>query len=337
MSKSEKRRRKPAKNRGHQQASSRNQTEPRTQSSVPSVQTVWRTMYLDWRIYDKLVEAAIKLQPPLWKRDADKIQEIEQAADIEAVLDLAADATGLASYAWPKRIREFGPNAANHIVARLDSDWMRRHARDRTAIQEHYIGALRWCEDGAADALAHCWDSLDDYGRSLGCIVLGLVGARQSADRLWAFYRHARSVPQTLLVGPLWGLIDLGDERAADALIDAMLDQRAFYEKYGFLSRAGDARAVLPLISDAACGSEETRADALWALTGVAHRVGREGVYQMLRMDTDTSDADNSRLDAFIDQIFRYSQKEVEEHFELFYDMDARSIVLAAEPQGYTH
>jgi len=94
---------------------------------------------------------------------------------------------------------------------------------------------------------------------------------------------------------------------------------------------------VLPLISDAACGSEETRADALWALTGVAHRVGRDGVYQMLRMDTDTSDADNSRLDAFIDQIFRHSQKEVEEHFELFYDMDARSIVLAAEPQGYTH
>jgi len=337
MSKSEKRRRKPAKNRGHQQASSKNQTGPRTQSSVPSAQTVWRTMHLDWRVYDKLVETTMNLHPSLWKRDADKIQQIEQAADIEAVLDLATDAIGLASYAWPKRIREFGPNAANHIVARLDSDWMRRHARDRTAIQEHYIGALRWCEDGAADALAHCWDSLDDYGRSLGCIVLGLVGARQSADRLWAFYRHARSVPQTLLVGPLWGLIDLGDGRAADALIDAMLDQRAFYEKYGFLSRAGDARAVLPLISDAACGSEETRADALWALTGVAHRVGREGVYQMLRMDTDTSDADNSRLDAFIDQIFRYSQKEVEEHFELFYDRDARSIVLAAGPQGYTH
>jgi hypothetical protein len=162
------------------------------------------------------------------------------------------------------------------------------------------------------------------------------VGARQSADRLWAFYRHARSVPQTLLVGPLWGLIDLGDERAADALIDAMLDQRAFYEKYGFLSRAGDARTVLPLISDAACGSEETRADALWALTGVAHRVGREGLYQMLRMDTDTSDADNSRLDSFVDQLFRYSQKDVEEHFESFYDIGARSIVLA-EPQGYTH
>jgi len=141
-------------------------------------------MHLDWRVYDKLVETTMNLHPSLWKRDADKIQQIEQAADIEAVLDLATDAIGLASYAWPKRIREFGPNAANHIVARLDSDWMRRHARDRTAIQEHYIGALRWCEDGAADALAHCWDSLDDYGRSLACIVLGLVGARQSADRL---------------------------------------------------------------------------------------------------------------------------------------------------------
>ena len=336
MSKSEKRRRKPAKNRGHMQASSRNQSGPRTQSSVPSVQTVWRTMHLDLRVHDKLVETTMNLQPSLWRRDADKIRMIEQAADIEAVLDLATDATGLARYAWSKRTREFGPSVANAIVARLDSDWMGRHARNRTAIQEHYIGALRWCDDGAADALTRCWDSLDDYGQSLACIVLGLVGARQSADRLWAFYRHTRTVPQTWFVGALWGLIDLGDGRAADALMDALLDKRAFYEKFGFLSRAGDARVVLPLISDAACGSEETRADALWALTGVAHRVGREGLSQMLRVDTDTSDADNSRLDSFMDQIFQYSQKDVEEHFESFYDIGARSIVLA-EPHGYTH
>jgi hypothetical protein len=94
---------------------------------------------------------------------------------------------------------------------------------------------------------------------------------------------------------------------------------------------------LLPLISDVLRGSEATRADAMWALTGVAHRLGREGIYQMLRMDTDTSDADNSRLDSFMDQIFRYSQKDVEEHFELFYDIGARSIVLAEEPHGYTH
>ena len=195
---------------------------------------------------------------------------------------------------------------------------MRRQARNRAAIQKHYIGALRWCEDGAADALARCWDSLDDYGRSLACTVLGLVGARQSADRLWAFYQLTRSVPQTLFVGPLWALIDLGDKRAADALSDPLLDKRAFYEKYGFLSRAGDARVVLPLVSDLVRGSEETRADAMWALTGVAHRLGRAGLYQRLRMDADTSEVDNSHLDAFMDRLFKYSQKDVEEHFESF-------------------
>jgi len=337
MSKSEKRRRKPAKSRGHKQAASRNQTGPGTQPSIPSAQTMWRTMHLDWQVYDKLIETTMNLHPSLWKRDADKIQKIEQAADIEAVLDLATDAIGLASYAWPKRMREFGPNAANPIVARLNSDWMHRHAKHRTAIQEHYIGALRWCEDGAADALMRCWDSLDDYGRSLACIVLGLVGARQSADQLWAFYRHTRSVPQDWFVGPLWALIDLGDGRAADALIDALLDKRAFYEKYGFLSRSGDARVLLPLISDVVRGSEATRADAMWALTGVAHRLGREGIYQMLRMDTDTSDADNSHLDSFMDQIFQYSQKDVEEHFELFYSSGAGSILFQEERQGCTH
>ena len=337
MSKIEKRRRKPAKNSGHKHASSKNQTGPGTQSSIPSAQTMWRMMHLNWRVYDKLVETTLHLHPSVWKRDADKIQKIEQAADIEAVLDLATDATGLASYAWPKRMREFGPNAASHIVARLDSDWMHHHARNRTAIQEHYIGALRWCEDGAADAAVRCWDSLDDYGRSLACIVLGLVGARQSADRLWEFYQHTKSVPQTLFVGPLWGLIDLGDGRAADALIDALLDKRAFYEKFGFLSRAGDSRVVVPLLSDVLRGSAETRADALWALTGVAHCLGREGIYEALRIVTDASDANKSQLDPFIDQLFQYSQNDVEEHFELFYDIDARSIFLAEEPHGYTH
>jgi hypothetical protein len=103
------------------------------------------------------------------------------------------------------------------------------------------------------------------------------------------------------------------------------------------LSRARDPRVVLPLIADVVRGSEATRADALWALTGVAHRMGRECLYQMLRMDADTSDAENGPLDAFMDQLFRYSQKKVEEHFELFYVIGARRIVLAEEPQGCTH
>jgi len=102
-------------------------------------------------------------------------------------------------------------------------------------------------------------------------------------------------------------------------------------------SRTRDARVVLPLIADVACGSEATCPDVLWALTGVAHRLGREGLYQMLRMDADTSDAENGPLDAFMDQLFRYSQKKVEEHFESFYDIGARRIVLAEEPQRCTH
>lgn len=339
MSKSrvEKRRRKMQKKRSRNQPSPKSQAGRPAKYSVPSAQTMWRIMHLDFRVQDKLVETTMDVQPSLWNRDANKIQKIEQAADIEAVLDLAPAATGLAGYAWPKRMRDFGPGAANNIVARLNSDWMRRHAKERTGIQERCIGALRWCEGRAGDALTSCWDSLDDYGRSLACIVLGLLGVQQAADQLWAFYQKTRALPQTLFVGALWGLIDLGDSRAADALVDMIVDKRVFYEKFGFLSRAGDRRVVVPLMSEVIFGAEETQADAMWALTGVAHRLGRDDLYEELRDGTDAQETDSSQIESFVDRVFRYSQEDVEKHFETFYDIDARSLLTLAKRQGYQH
>jgi len=322
----EKRRRKKQKLRSQGQASPKKQSRHHGTFAVPSAQTMWRTMHLDFSVQEKLIETAMDVQPSMWKRDASKIRRIEEAADLAAVLDLTPVATGLADYAWLKRMREFGASAAPGIVARLQSDWMRSHRSASAGIQERFIGALRWCADAGAEALIDSWDALDDYGRSLACVALGLLDAHSAADRLWQFFERTRSTPSTDWIGPLWGLIDLADARAADALLELLLAKRVFYERYGFLCRAGDQRAVVPVIAAMLDGPEALHADAMWALTGIAHRLGRDRFGEVLSGEGGVAQTSTETIETLVDRIFLYSQQDAEKHFEAFYDRHASSL-----------
>lgn len=292
---------------------------------VPSAHTMWRTMHLDFRIDETIAEALTRFQPAILQRDGQAVRWIEQAADLDAVLDSAPRALGLADAAWSRRMREFGPEAADVVAARINSGWLRAHRGDRDGMQERLIGALRWCDDRGVAALLSCWDALDDYGRSLAAMVLGLLGAHQSADRLWAFYQATRSGSNKLFVGPLWGLIDLGDSRAADALAGLLDEKRDFYEKYGFVSRAGDHRVVAPLLYELLLGVDDIKSDAMWALTGVAWRMGRDAFQRQLMDDID--DPDGRQAASIVDLVFRYSQADVERQFATFYTRDGASLL----------
>lgn len=326
----EKRRRKRQQARRQAQASTRKQPTPRERAPLPSAQTLWRSFHLDFSAQEQLHATTMAVQPSLLQRDAPKIRRIEQAADLDAVLDLAPVAGGLAEYAWLKRVTVQGASAAAEIVARLHSDRMRSQRRARTGIQERFISALRWCGDAGADALIDGWDAFDDYGRSLACVALGLLDARSAADRLWTFFERSHSGSTTHWVGPLWGLIDFSDARAADALLDLLLGQRVFYERYGFLSRGGDRRAVLPLLAATLDGPESLRADATWALTGIAHRLGREGLREALNEADDAATTRPEVIDTVVDRIFRFSEQDVERHFETFYSRNPSNVPPAA-------
>ncbi len=290
---------------------------PRETALIPSAPTLWRTMHLDISVQEQLVKTTTLVQPSLRQRDAGKIQRVEQAADVAAVLDLAPVAGGLAEYPWLKRMWAFGASAAPEVVARVNSDWMRAH---RQEVQERLIAALRWYGPAGAQALTDCWDAFDDYGRSLACVVLGLLDAHASADRLYTFLEGTRSNPGTHWVGALWGLIDLGDARAADALLQSLLEKRPFYERYGFLSRAGDRRAVQPLIFAVLDVPQAQRVDPMWALTGIGHRLGREGLAEALRVGKDPAQTSAETIEPLIEGVFMHSQQDVERHFETFYN-----------------
>lgn len=335
MSKNSKanRQRKIEKKRSQRQTPPTGRTGQRHHSIGPSALMLWRTMQLDYRLEETVGEALRVFQPDVWQRDGQAVRRIEQAPDIEAVLDLTPGVMGLSDVAWSKRMRGFGTDAANPIAARINSDWMRAHAKDRTGIQERLVSALRWCDDSGVNVLMSCWDAFDDYGRSLASIVLGLLGAHQSVDRIWASYQETRSSSENLFVGALWGLIDLDDQRAADALAELLVKQRVFYEKFGFLSRAGDERVLVPVLREVISGREEDKTDAMWALTGIAHRMGRDAFHQALLGGPDAKASHSSRVESIVELVLRYSQADVEKHFEMFYSKDAGSLLSAATEQ----
>ena len=312
-----KRQRKLQKRRSARQAAPTLRRAQNSKGPVVSAQTMWRTMHVDFSVQEELVATTLRVQPSLWQRDAEKIKRIEQASDVEDVLDLVPTATGVADYAWLKRMRGFGASGADAIAERLTGGWLCNHPKAQAGIQERCIGALRWCDNENADALIRCWDAFDDYGRSLGCILVGLLDVRPEADRVWKYFQAIRTQPNLYFVGPLWGLIDVQDPRAADALAELVAERRAFYELYGFISRAGDARFILPLFEEVLKKAKQTSADAMWALTGVAHRLGRDELLRLLSDGAD--DGTRVQVETFVDRIFIYDQDAVERHFETLY------------------
>jgi hypothetical protein len=253
----------------------------------------------------------------LGARDRDAATRIKRARSAEEVIDLVPLATGLGQSIWQERVRQFGPEAVPLISQRLAVLHETREKELRHVMLEKLIGALRWQGDAGASALLERFDGLDDYGRCLACVVLGLLGKRSAADKLWHFYqRVVGKRRERHFVGALWGLIDLGDERAGEALADLVGQKRAFYELYGFLSLAADARVIVPLLSNVAQESRENEQAAM-ALVSIANRVGRDAfAVELGKMVTPEESAQERK--AFAERFFSVPESRAREYFGRF-------------------
>ena len=119
-------------------------------------------------------------------------------------------------------------------------------------------------------------------------------------------------------VGALWGLIDLKGERAGHASADLLRRRRVFYELFGFLARAGDQQAIIPLMETIVRMPEDDRYDPWMALTGMGHRLGRDALLAALGSLAPPEEADDERT-AIVDKILSVPMSAVEECFEMFY------------------
>jgi hypothetical protein len=285
---------------------------------TPSAATLFRFQIVDRQTHAQLRRSmTAKLEPLLWERDAELIEMIRHAPGAEALVDLAPLASGLAEDEWERRMRRFGPEALPVIAARLKNA-RRLDANMRDKVVEKLVAELRWRGAGGATTLLECFDALDDYGCSLACVALGLIGAREAADRIWDFlWQVAYARREGYLVGPLWGLADLRDERLPDALADLVENGRVFAELFGFLSAFGDALAVAPLIELIISAREDDRYEPMLALVSIAHRIGRDALIVELAAlipDDRPPSAEN-----MADSLLARPAGDAETHFALFH------------------
>lgn len=149
------------------------------------------------------------------------------------------------------------------------------------------------------------------------------MDAQAAADIIWTFYESAKnSVRETHFVGALWGLIDLKDPRATDAVADLLWEGLYFYELFGFLSLCGNARAVIPLLLLSTIGGlrdEKIAQHAGMALLSIAHRIGRQALLDEFQKAGSQTARQQREREGMADDILATSPRRAEEYFALFY------------------
>lgn len=159
-------------------------------ASVPCAQTLlrWNLLRLA-RLGDAgsaMQAVPSVLRPLVWMRSGSVIQAIERAQDAEDVIALAPEAVGAAEQTWHVRLRQFGPPVVPLLAQALGKFTVLQGER-RNSFVEHLISAFYWFGNPGAAALLARLEDLDDYGKSLACVVLGLLGHKPAAERIWGF------------------------------------------------------------------------------------------------------------------------------------------------------
>jgi hypothetical protein len=303
----------------HKKKQSPTPKSPPSRERVPSPATLFRMSVRDDQSREAMNNMAVRLGPMLWQRDGKIIEQIKNAETLAQVLDLASQAHGLGESAWMARVRQFGLAAVPHIKARLQASHDIADEDARDTARERLIAALRWNGLPGARALQDCFADLDEYAQCLACVVLGLLHAASSADLMWAYYQKMKDRPQSYFVGALWGLIDLKDERAGQALAELASEEgRLFFELFGLIALAGDARVVGPLVARMLDGSKDVVERSMMALAAVAQRIGRQAlVAEFEKMSA--SDVDRETLESTAGRFLSYPLSDVQEYFHVYY------------------
>ncbi|MCL5997140.1 MAG: hypothetical protein M1546_13950 [Chloroflexi bacterium] len=289
-------------------------------AQTPATATFFRTSLVDARMRALMYGALSKFGSLLRAGERDIARQVNDAQTPQDLVRLAAVVKGAAEGEWHKRLEAYGPASVPVIEQRLKTCQSIHDEDERTKTMENLIAALRWQGAAGARALLACFDNLDDYGQSLACVVLGLLRSNLAGDVIWRYFQRVRKSDESYFVGALWGLIDLQDPRAADALDDLWRNGPDFNELYGFMARSGDARAVIPLMAEcAAAENQQEREPPFTAFAAVAQRVGREACLAQLSQVGQPTGEQRRIMTQIVDSALAVPRPDIESLFDLFY------------------
>jgi hypothetical protein len=291
-------------------------------SVAPNVATIFRARIRDAMSYEMVLKATNKIRSLLWVRDGGSVKAIQSAETAEDLFGKIPLAHGLGADAWHERARDFGDEMVSLAKKYLEEARTLKDPELQTQRYEILISELRWRGKAGANVLIETFDALDDYGRCLASVVLGLLRATQSADMIWKFYNNVQEMnSENRFVGALWGLIDIKDERVAGALYQRLIKQSYFYELMGFLALAGDARSLVPLLVLSPELDEDQRWDPLIAASAISHRIGRQATIEELSrwISENEREKEGKSVAGISDILLSNSKQDIEEYFQIYY------------------
>ena len=249
-------------------------------------------------------------------------RRIRRAKSATALLDLLPFDYPSLLGEWLDHWQAFSPTIASRAVERLAMPET-YPPELRTSAQEHLILGLHRLGPVAIKSLIAVFAPLNDYGKALVCLALGQLDAREASDRVWEFFQQIYTTPDTgWFLGPLWALVDLGDARAADAIAQVLEDGWSLREIAVLAGRAGDARALLPLLYLMQhYPSEKVEIELVAATALVAHRVGRKAILDVLG-DVPTVESDDGLMltpEALADELLMIPIAEAESALDPYF------------------
>jgi hypothetical protein len=289
---------------------------------APSAATLFRMKNLDLQTRELIERSLSGLDPIGILVDRKLVQRIAAVSTPDELLDLANIGSGIAEKAWLNRADSFGSEIVPRLADRLRSAQRIKDPDERDITIELLIQALRWRGQAGSGALLDSFDELSDYGKNLASTALGLIGPverrSEAAGKIWDFHEKVkRDRSGRNFVGALWGLVDFREPGAALALQEHLERRHIFYELFGFLSLVGDENSVLPLLA-LGLDSPDDRDDALMAVAAIGHRIGREGLAQILAGAAPSGESPEE-IEKLAEGMLRVAVHDIQEFFALFY------------------
>lgn len=285
---------------------------------IPSAATLYRLLRLTPEGLAVQSRTTAALPPQARQQGAQAVERITKAATPEALADLASMATGVAQITWDERVRQLGPEAVPVLLGRLNKATTRFPGSTAANAQEQLVAALRWQGAPGAQALLEAFENLDDYGRGLASMALGLMQAGQAADTIWSFFEQVVDMGSNDFVGALWGLIDLHDGRVPGALVDRLGKKSLFHEVFGFLALAGDAACMPDMVNMLEHVPVWAAEDAMMAVAAVVQRVGVDAVLETVG-PTVSNPAELATITRNLQLLHGMPRDRVENLFALFF------------------